>query len=97
MYGQSPPLHHPVPQHVSTVPQLRSPPPPVSSQSSQGYGAGGGNPYQQQGGGTGNVFGAYGQFMNDPTAQVAAQFGQTAFVKGQEYVEQNVSVAGLGE
>jgi hypothetical protein len=29
--------------------------------------------------------------MNDPTAQVAAQFGQTAFRHGQEYVEQNVS------
>lgn len=38
----------------------------------------------------GNAFGAYGQFMNDPTAQVAAQFGQTAFKHGQEYVEQNV-------
>ncbi|KAL9947781.1 Protein yif1b [Verticillium nonalfalfae] len=86
-YGQSPPLHHPVPQHVSTVPQLRSPPPPVSQQGSQqGYG---GSPYQQQGGSSGNVFGAYGQFMNDPTAQVAAQFGQTAFKHGQEYMEQN--------
>lgn len=51
----------------------------------------GGNPYQQQqGGNMGNAFGAYGQFMNDPTAQVAAQFGQTAFKHGQEYVEQNV-------
>lgn len=38
----------------------------------------------------GNAFGAYGQFMSDPTAQVAAQFGQTAFKHGQEYVEQNV-------
>lgn len=86
-YGQSPPLHHPVPQHVSTVPQLRSPPPPPGSAQSQGYG---GNPYQQQGGTSGNVFGMYGQFMNDPTAQVAAQFGQTAFKHGQDYVEQNV-------
>ena len=88
-FAQSPPLHHPVPQHVSTVPQLRSPPPPPGSvQSQQGYAAG--SPYQQQGGNSGNVFGAYGQFMNDPTAQVAAQFGQTAFKQGQEYVEQNV-------
>lgn len=88
-YGQSPPLHHPVPQHVSTVPQLRSPPPPVSQTGSQqGYN---GSPYQQQGGSSGNVFGAYGQFMNDPTAQVAAQFGQSAFKHGQEYMEQNVS------
>merc|ERR1712000_255761 len=93
-YGQSPPLHHPVPQHVSTVPQLRSPPPPPGSAQSQqqGYAPAGqqGNPYQQQGGTSGNVFGAYGQFMNDPTAQVAAQFGQTAFKQGQEYVEQNI-------
>jgi len=55
--------------------------------SQQGYA---GSPYQQQGGSAGNVFGAYGQFMNDPTAQVAAQFGQTAFKHGQEYMEQNV-------
>jgi hypothetical protein len=96
-YAQSPPLHHPVPQHVSTVPQLRSPPPPPgSAQSQQGYAANaGGNPYQQQGGTSGNVFGAYGNFMNDPTAQVAAQFGQTAFRHGQEYVEQNVSLEGV--
>ncbi|KAI5464585.1 YIF1-domain-containing protein [Mariannaea sp. PMI_226] len=85
-YAQSPPLHHPVPQHVSTVPQLRSPPPPPGSAQSQQYGS---TPYQQQGGNSGNVFGAYGQFMNDPTAQVAAQFGQSAFKHGQEYVEQN--------
>jgi len=28
--------------------------------------------------------------MNDPTAQFASQFGQTAFKHGQEYLEQNV-------
>ncbi|KAK0655782.1 YIF1-domain-containing protein [Cercophora newfieldiana] len=91
VYGQSPPLHHPVPQHVSTVPQLRSPPPPVSQPHSQGYD---GSPYQQQqppqqqgGAPGGNVFGQYGNFMNDPTAQL---FGQTAFKHGQEYLEQNV-------
>lgn len=87
-YGQSPPLHHPVPQHVSTVPQLRSPPPPPGSAQSQQQGYGG-TPYQQQGGAMGNVFGAYSQFINDPTAHVAAQFGQTALKHGQEYVEQN--------
>lgn len=97
-YGHSPPLHHPVPQHVSTVPQLRSPPPPVPNQPQQtSYG----NAYpqqqqhpqqQQQGAGaSGNFFGQYGQFINDPTAQVAAQFGQTAIKHGQEYLEQNVS------
>ncbi|KAH7316491.1 transport protein yif1 [Stachybotrys elegans] len=94
-YGQSPPLHHPVPQHVSTVPQLRSPPPPTGSAQSQqhayGAAAGAGNPYQQQGGSSGNVFGAYGQFMNDPTAHVAAQLGSNAFKQGQEYMEQNIS------
>ncbi|EEU46855.1 uncharacterized protein NECHADRAFT_67285 [Fusarium vanettenii 77-13-4] len=88
-YAQSPPLHHPVPQHVSTVPQLRSPPPPPGSAQSHGYGGSGTTPYQQQGGTSGNVFGSYGNFMNDPTAQVAAQFGQTAFKHGQEYMEQN--------
>ncbi|KAK3693606.1 YIF1-domain-containing protein [Podospora appendiculata] len=91
-YGQSPPLHHPVPQHVSTVPQLRSPPPPTSQPHSQGYD---GSPYQQQqprvASGGGNMFGQYGNMINDPAAQLASQFGQTAFKQGQEYLEQNVS------
>ncbi|PHH52402.1 Protein transport protein yif1 [Ceratocystis fimbriata CBS 114723] len=102
-YGQSPPLHHPVPQHVSTVPQLRSPPPPSHSQPQAQPGtAGYGNPYTSSAtpgasgpGGAGtagaNMFSNYGQFMNDPTTQVAAQFGQTAFKHGQEYVEQNIN------
>lgn len=93
-YGQpppptSPPLHHPVPQHVSTVPQLRSPPPPASQQQQSGYGS----PYQPQGPQGGNpshAFGAYGGFMNDQTAQMGFQVGQTALKHGQEYVEQNV-------
>ncbi|CAK7232590.1 Protein transport protein yif1 [Sporothrix bragantina] len=97
VYGQSPPLHHPVPQHVSTVPQLRSPPPPTSSQPQpQTYGS----PYQQQqshqqqqqsGMPMGNMFGQYGQFMNDPAAQMAANLSQTAFRQGQEYMEQNIN------
>ncbi|KAK7962144.1 uncharacterized protein PG986_002969 [Apiospora aurea] len=91
-YGNSPPLHHPVPQHVSTVPQLRSPPPPPGSQpQSNNYG----NPYQQgqptPGHAGGNAFGQYGNFMNDPTTQIAAQMGQNAFKHGQEYLEQNVN------
>lgn len=88
IYAQSPPLHHPVPQHVSTVPQLRSPPPPTSSQPQQGaYG----NPYQQGAPpGSGNVFGGYGNFMNDPAAQIGVQLGQNAFKAGQEYFEHNV-------
>ncbi|TVY69023.1 Protein transport protein yif1 [Lachnellula suecica] len=82
----SPPLHHPVPQHVSTVPQLRSPPPPMPQQQQSGYG----NPYQQQGPqGGNNAFGAYGGFINDPTAQMGFQVGQTALKHGTEYVEQN--------
>ncbi|KAK3310918.1 YIF1-domain-containing protein [Chaetomium strumarium] len=90
-YGRSPPLHHPVPQHVSTVPQLRSPPPPVPPSQS----AYDGSPYPQQArapssGGT-HLFGPYGNFMNDPAAQLASQFGQTAFRQGQEYIEQNVN------
>lgn len=92
-YGQSPPLHHPVPQHVSTVPQLRSPPPPAGSSASH-HGSYGSSPYpQQQGGGAGpqNMFGQYGQFMNDPAAQVAAHFGQTAFKQGQELIDQNIN------
>jgi hypothetical protein len=36
------------------------------------------------------MFGQYGNFMNDPAAQLATQFGQTAFRQGQEYIEQNV-------
>jgi hypothetical protein len=88
--AQSPPLHHPVPQHVSTVPQLRSPPPPVPQQT-HSYG----NPYQPQAptghGGVGNAFGAYGGFINDPTTQMGFQVSQAAIKHGQEYVEQNVS------
>lgn len=37
------------------------------------------------------MFGQYGNFINDPAAQLATQFGQTAFRQGQEYLEQNVS------
>ncbi|RYP58806.1 hypothetical protein DL770_010351 [Monosporascus sp. CRB-9-2] len=90
IYPQSPPLHHPVPQHVSTVPQLRSPPPPTSSQP-QPQGAYG-NPYQQgAAGSSSNVFGAYGNFMNDPATQIGVQLGQNAFKAGQEYLEHNAN------
>ncbi|KAK4192469.1 putative transport protein [Podospora australis] len=95
-YGQSPPLHHPVPQHVSTVPQLRSPPPPTSQP--QGYD---GSPYTQQQqhqqpgpqgqAPGGNFFGQYGNFVNDPAAQIAQQFGQQAFRQGTALLEQNVN------
>lgn len=39
------------------------------------------------------MFGQYGNFMNDPTAQIAASMGQNAFKHGQEYFEQNVGCA----
>lgn len=92
--AQSPPLHHPVPQHVSTVPMMRSPPPPASQQSQQqqqqsGYG----NPYQPapaQGGGSFGAGAGFGGFMADPTAQMGFQVGKTAMMAGQEYMEQNV-------
>lgn len=95
--AHSPPLHHPVPQHVSTVPQLRSPPPPVpqgsaGASSSYGYGQQG---QQQYGGGQP----AFNNFISDPTAQMGFQVGKTALNAGQEYMEQNfnkwVNVASL--
>jgi protein transport protein YIF1 len=72
----------------------------ASQPQSQGYD---GSPYQQQHQqqqqqpqgpqAAGNMFGQYGNFINDPTAQLASQFGQTAFKHGQEYLEHNVSRA----
>ncbi|KAI7612334.1 YIF1-domain-containing protein [Hortaea werneckii] len=56
--ANSPPLHHPVPQHVSTVPQLRSPPPP--SQSANSYGYGQPSPAQGAATGAGGMGGAQG-------------------------------------
>ncbi|KAJ5248851.1 hypothetical protein N7468_000302 [Penicillium chermesinum] len=93
--AQSPPLHHPVPQHVSTVPMMRSPPPPSAQQTpNAGYGGGsaaGGNPYQPSPAqGSGASYGpGFGQFMTDPTAQMGFQVGRTAMAAGQEYMEQN--------
>jgi protein transport protein YIF1 len=59
----------------------------TQQQQHSGYG----NPYQSQGGaGPSNAFGAYGGFINDPTAQMGFQVSQAALKHGQEYVEQNV-------
>lgn len=93
--AQSPPLHHPVPQHVSTVPMMRSPPPPSQQTPNAGYG-GGGNPYQPSPaqGGAGNYAPSFGGFMNDGTAQMGLQVGKSAMMAGQEYVEQNVRIPG---
>ena len=86
-------VHHPIPQHVSTVPQLRSPPPPPSQpQSGYGYGSQGGGMPQQQAGGFGQ-HPAFGNFINDPSAQLGLQMGQTAFNAGQQYIDQNVRPA----
>ncbi|KAL8755019.1 MAG: hypothetical protein Q9184_004929 [Pyrenodesmia sp. 2 TL-2023] len=85
--AHSPPLHHPVPQHVSTVPMMRSPP-PLQSQSNSNYGS----PYAGQttmGGGT--FAPNFGGFMNDGTAQMGYQLGKTALNTGQEYMEQNLN------
>lgn len=89
--AQSPPLHHPVPQHVSTVPMMRSPPPPAPQQPQM---AGYGNPYQPSPvqGGSGTYNPGFGGFINDPTAQMGFQVGKTAMAAGQEYMEQNVSI-----
>ena len=92
--AHSPPLHHPVPQHVSTVPMMRSPPPPVSQAGNSGYGT----PYggQMNQGGLGGQFApAFGGFMNDHTAQIGLQLGQNAAKAGQDYVEQNVRTTGF--
>ncbi|KAF1978102.1 ER to Golgi transport protein-like protein Yif1 [Bimuria novae-zelandiae CBS 107.79] len=88
--AHSPPLHHPVPQHVSTVPQLRSPPPPQPpSQSHSGYGYAQQHGMPSQQGGYNNIPPAFGGFINDPTAQLGFQMGKSAMNAGQEYVEQN--------
>ncbi|EER29947.1 hypothetical protein D8B26_007215 [Coccidioides posadasii str. Silveira] len=88
--AQSPPLHHPVPQHVSTVPMMRSPPPPTTQQPQQSsYG----NPYQPAPaqGGSGTFAPNFGGFMTDPTTHMGFQVGKSAMMAGQEYMEQNLN------
>ncbi|RPA83569.1 YIF1-domain-containing protein [Ascobolus immersus RN42] len=91
----TPPLHHPVPQHVRPIPVVRSPPIPQPS-SAQSYNS----PYasqQQQppqmqggmGGFQGMYPAQYNGFINDQTAQMGIHMGKTAVMAGQEYVEQN--------
>ncbi|KAF2773689.1 YIF1-domain-containing protein [Teratosphaeria nubilosa] len=87
--AQSPPLHHPVPQHVSTVPQLRSPPPPAAQSQTGQYAYGQPPPAAP---GANYMPGApYMDFMRDPTAQMGMHMGQQAMKVGQEYVEQNIN------
>lgn len=93
--ARSPPLHHPVPQHVSTVPMMRSPPLQVPQpQQPQPQPAAYGNPYQPSpvhGGGNGAYAPGFGGFINDPTAQMGFQVGKSAMMAGHDYMEQNVS------
>ncbi len=86
--AHSPPLHHPVPQHVSTVPQLRSPPPPMpQQQQTNSYG----NPYASAPPQAGGAFApGFGGFINETQAQMGFQVAQSAGKAGQEYLEQNV-------
>ncbi|KAK8193591.1 putative membrane protein [Phyllosticta capitalensis] len=89
--AQSPPLHHPVPQHISQVPNLRSPPPPQPQSQAQANSYGypqQGQQNPQQGGGFMQQPG-FGGFLNDPTAQMGFSLGQNAARAGQEYMEQN--------
>lgn len=86
--AHSPPLHHPVPQHISQVPNLRSPPPPQSQQQAQTNSYG----YPQQPaaqGASGFMHPAFGGIMNDQTAQMGFQVGKSAMMAGHEYMEQN--------
>ncbi|KAK0650192.1 Protein transport protein yif1 [Lasiodiplodia hormozganensis] len=86
--AHSPPLHHPVPQHISQVPNLRSPPPPQSQQQAQANSYG--YPQQPQPQGvSGFMHPAFGGIMNDSTAQMGFQVGKSAVMAGHEYMEQN--------
>lgn len=95
--ANSPPLHHPIPQHVSTVPQLRSPPIPIAQNAQQqqqgGYGYQSPPQGQGQAGANSYMHPAFGGFINDPTTQMGLQMGKTAFDAGSHIVEQNVSAA----
>ncbi|KAI9852468.1 MAG: hypothetical protein M1824_001897 [Vezdaea acicularis] len=73
---------------------MRSPPPPVSQSQQSQQQSSYGNPYQPQPGAQGtHIPSAYGGFLNDPTAQMGLQVGQTAMKASQEYMEQNVGFA----
>ncbi|OJD35189.1 er to golgi transporter yif1 [Diplodia corticola] len=86
--AHSPPLHHPVPQHISQVPNLRSPPPPQAQQQAQANSYGYPQQPQPQGA-PGFMHPAFGGIMNDSTAQMGFQVGKSAVMAGHEYMEQN--------
>ena len=71
---------------------MRSPPPPPGSAAGYSYGSQSAVPQP----GTTPIHPAYGGFFNDHTAQVGFQVGRTAYMAGQEYVEQNVCIYLLG-
>ena len=72
--------------------------PPQHSQQQQGFGAGNQQQYAQhmhQPAGLGGEQQPWGQFgmMNDATAQMGMQFGRSAVIAGQDYVNKNVRVS----
>lgn len=90
--ANSPPLHHPVPQHVSTVPMMRSPPPMASQNSYSGSPYGGSNGAMPSTPGVGAQFGQFGNYVNDQTAQMGFQIGQQAMARVGEGMEQSVGI-----
>ncbi|KAI5285216.1 hypothetical protein KEM54_000744 [Ascosphaera aggregata] len=102
---QSPPLHHPIPQHVSTIPMMRSPPPataaaggatttsPSMTPSSHhpSSHANANHPYHPPlaQGGSGTYAPNFTGFMADPTAHMGFHVGKSAITAGHEYMEQN--------
>lgn len=69
---------------------MRSPPPPQPQQSYNNSPYGGNMGQQQQQSAGPNFAPNFGGFMNDHTAQMGFQMGQSAVKVGQEYMEQNV-------
>lgn len=99
----SPPLHHPIPQHP--IPPFRSPPPAEGFQSVGNVNQQS-NPYIPQDVGTtdngsqpsGMMFSgagtSYTNFLSDPSAQIGIEVGRNALNYGQEYIGKNVSIIG---
>ncbi|KAL7271533.1 Protein transport protein yif1 [Rhizina undulata] len=82
----SPPLHHPVPQHHVPIPVMQSPPLMSQASNSAGYNM----QYAPQPAMGISMHPAYGDFFNDPTAQMAFQVGGKATEAAGAYMEQNL-------
>lgn len=106
----SPPLHHPIPQHP--IPPFRSPPPPEGFPAPTAQRQAASNPYipsdvrssnSSHTQPTGMVFSgagtSYTNFLSDPSAQLGIEVGRSALNYGQEYIGKNfnqyVSVSAL--